>query len=294
MKAKETAAARKRSLTLIVLFCAVLLFFSFSHRHRLQVESRKLAHVLQGGSVLDLRLADGRPRRISFSSQGLQIVADLYETGTHGPCIVLLHGSHELGRKQAIVLALAENFQKLGYTVLALDFRGFNDSEDPPTVASLKDLDFAQDVISAFDYLASHASVDLSKIYIVGHSFGAGVALEVMQRDGRAAKLVLIGPPRRVQQKILDPSAATRDYLLTRFVRHMRLATIPPAALCEESIRKRDISTYLDDLNAHPHIPILLIDGSEEEAADRLFLREVSLIRETISIHDDILLDTVY
>lgn len=173
------------------------------------------------------------------------------------------------------MLALATNFHQLGYTVLALDFRGYNDSEDPPTVLSLKDLDFAQDAISALDYLTRQASVNPSKTYIVGHSFGAGVALEVIQRDARAAKLVLIGPPRRVQQKILDSSAPTREYLLTRFARHMHLASIPPVALCEESIRKRDISTYLEDLNARPHIPILLIDGSEEEQADRLFLKDV-------------------
>ncbi|MEJ5364728.1 MAG: alpha/beta hydrolase [Desulfosoma sp.] len=229
----------------------------------------------RGGSLLDLRPAGGDPQSISFSSQGLKIAADLYEAARNGPCILLLHGTHELGRKQPVMLALAANFHKLGYTVLALDFRGYNDSEDPPTVLSLKDLDFAQDAISGLDYLTRHASVNPSKIFIVGHSFGAGVALEVIQRDARAAKLVLIGPPRRVQQKILDPSAPTRDYLLTRFARHMRLASIPPVALCEQSIRKRDISTYLEDLNARPHIPILLIDGSEEEPADRLFLEDV-------------------
>ena len=117
----------------------------------------------------------------------------------------MLHGTEYLGRKQPIVLALAKDLQKLNYTVLTIDFRGYNRVSGPTKVDSIKDLDFAQDAISAINYLTDNTDIDTSKIYILGHSFGAGVALEVQQRDRRVKKLVLYGPPRRVYDKILKP-----------------------------------------------------------------------------------------
>jgi predicted alpha/beta-fold hydrolase len=96
-------------------------------------------------------------KRYIFFSDNLKIFGDLYLSKMKkSPCILLLHGTNELGRKEPIVLAIAKELQKLKYTVLAIDFRGYNESQDPAKIDSVNDLDFAQDAISAIDYLVKN------------------------------------------------------------------------------------------------------------------------------------------
>lgn len=262
------------SAVVLVLLSAMLV--GFRYRGAIRAERSKLRHIVQTGSVIDLRVANAACEKIHYDANGLTIVGDLYRVDRENPaCIILLHGTNKLGRKQPIIMALAKEFQGLGYMVLAIDFRGYNESMDPPKINSIQDLDFAQDVISGIDYLIKNDHVDISKIYIVGHSFGAGVALEVQERDKRVRKLVLYGPPRRVQEKILNPSSGMRDFLLPRFVKNMGVHDIPDIQLLEASIKKRDIENYVNDFQKEGHVPICLIDGGREEPADLQFLRHI-------------------
>ena len=162
----------------------------YRYKNVIKFQYKQLKRIVKGGSVFDLRMSDENSKKVYFFSNGLKIIGDLYETEMEKPpCILLLHGTNYLGRKQPIVLAIAKELQKLKYTVLAIDFRGYNESQDPNKVDSVKDLDFAQDAISAINYLVKNTDIDTSRIYILGHSFGAGVALEVIERDRILTKL---------------------------------------------------------------------------------------------------------
>ena len=267
----------KKSVKFGVILLALLVLVAIGYKsHIIRHQYYSLKTILKGGSVFDIRLADANSKKIYFFSNGLKIFGDLYPSKMKkSPCILLLHGTNYLGRKQPIVLAIAKELQKLNYTVLAIDFRGYNESQDPPKIDSVNDLDFAQDAISAIDYLVKNTDIDTSRIYILGHSFGAGVALEVQKRDKRVKKLVLLGPPRRVREKILDPLAKTRPFLISLFIRDMRLKEIPDEKILEQSISKRNISNYVKEFQKKGHIPVFLMDGGNEDPKDIEYLRHI-------------------
>ncbi len=126
-----------------------------------------------GDDITSIRiLGDTDHKTVSFYSDSIKIVGDLYNEHLpkHSPCIVLLHGSSIYGRKLPLIQVLASKFYNYGYTVLSIDLRGYGDSEDPPSLTE-KNFDFADDVISAIDFLKEYTSVDTNRIFVVGHSW---------------------------------------------------------------------------------------------------------------------------
>jgi alpha-beta hydrolase superfamily lysophospholipase len=107
--------------------------------------------------------------------------------------VVLCHGGTPLGRRLALFTVAARKLAERGYVVLAVDLRGFGDSERPPRFETAADLDFVQDVTAAVDYLATLRRVDGSRIGVVGHSFGAGVAVAACCDGASAAVSVSPG-----------------------------------------------------------------------------------------------------
>ena len=78
-----------------------------------------------------------------------------------------------------------ERWRKLGFSVLAVDYRGFGKSSDiAPTEVYAYD-----DAEAAWDYLAKLAPG--KPRYIVGHSLGGAIAVELALRRPEAAGLVL-------------------------------------------------------------------------------------------------------
>ncbi len=187
------------------------------------------------------------------------------------PAIVLLHGSSTWGRRLPLYQVLALHWQRLGYTLLVPDARGYGDSEDPPVV-DVRSFDFAQDVIAAVDFLGSDTPVDASRVYLVGHSFGGGVALAGQAREPRIKKLVLIGPPRRFVERFLGPDASHRDFFLRRWQSRMQLGQPLDfetfGALYESMVLENRVDYFASD----GHVPVFLTDGSKEPNADRAFL----------------------
>lgn len=108
------------------------------------------------------------------------------EAGT-GPLVVLLHGFPEFWyswRRQIPALAAA------GFRVIALDMRGYNESDKPAGVASYKLKVLARDVVE----LIHHAGVD--RAHVVGHDWGGVVAWEVAARHPDAVdKLAVLNAP---------------------------------------------------------------------------------------------------
>lgn len=86
------------------------------------------------------------------------------------PTILLLHGNTGT---RALPLRIAHYTgltSRLGANVLALDYRGFGDSEGHPTVEGV-----GRDARAAWDYLAAQGATP-QDVTIVGHSLGTAIA----------------------------------------------------------------------------------------------------------------------
>jgi uncharacterized protein len=99
-----------------------------------------------------------------------------------GPVVLYLHGArwNLTGSVTRI-----DRWRQLGFSVLAVDYRGFGKSSDvAPTEAYAY-----EDAEAAWDYLAKLAPG--RSRYIVGHSLGGAIAAELARRRPDAAGLVL-------------------------------------------------------------------------------------------------------
>jgi dienelactone hydrolase len=114
------------------------------------------------------------------------------------PAILLVHG-YSADRNS--MSTLARRLANAGYAVLAIDVRGHGANRNPLPIA---DDDLMQpDLRTAAEYLRSSPYVDGSKIVVMGHSMGAGLALQYAANDDslRGAVMIsggfrLLGPAR--------------------------------------------------------------------------------------------------
>lgn len=100
--------------------------------------------------------------------------------------VLLLHGNgstswDSVGQHHAQLL------HRLGFGVLAPDYRGFGRSTGAPSEAGLYD-----DGVAAFRFLTDSLRVPAGRILLVGHSLGSGVATELATRVP-AGGLALVG-----------------------------------------------------------------------------------------------------
>lgn len=121
------------------------------------------------GMSLTPSIASAQQHVLLRASDGWVVASDVYGGGAHG--LVLAHGGRltkESWRAQAERLAAAGN------SVIAIDLRGFGQSQTPPNAVasdSRKELD----VIAAIDYLRSQGAVRIS---LVGGSMGGDAAAD--------------------------------------------------------------------------------------------------------------------
>lgn len=117
-----------------------------------------------------MRLATGV--RLHYAAQG----------DARGEAIVFLHGWPDSWFSFSRVLPLLSG----QYHVLAIDQRGFGDSERPESGYAIADL--ASDIVAFLD------AVGIARTTVVGHSFGSFVARRVaVAYPERVARLVLVG-----------------------------------------------------------------------------------------------------
>ena len=114
-------------------------------------------------------------------------VAVLSVTGRSGPAVLFVHGNVSSSLFwQPTMLALPEP-----YRPLAIDLRGFGETDDEPVDATRGLRDYADDLAATIDALS------LDSVHLVGWSMGGGVVLQyLVDRPGahRAASLTLVDP----------------------------------------------------------------------------------------------------
>lgn len=270
--------AKKRWLTLLVIllmlpvissFFIVKLRFLFPWSIRSRIEM-----IVSQGDLLDKRIGLAKPdKEISFQSQGLKIVGDLYlpsQKGRNFPGILLLHGSSRWGRKVAMCQLLAKKLSDRGYVVFLIDFRGFGDSEDPREIRKVESWDTRHDIDSAISYLASSGLVDNQAIYLVGHSMGASYGIKTAIEDERIKKIAAIGPGRRFLERFPDE----KESFLHRFSRDRRLDSLIPMDVYYTHSEFFTVENTFHYFKQDKSKPLLLIDGELESVADKKFLRE--------------------
>lgn len=188
------------------------------------------------------------------------------------PGIVICHGGTRFGRKLAMYVVMARELAVRGYVVLTFDFRGYGDSEDPHRFRAFSDVDFTRDVTSALTALASVKQVDATRLYVIGHSFGAGVGVAAGMRDVRVKKIVSIAPGRGTDSRFFGEHATDPDVPQIRASDEMKIS--PP--IPKDILYPHMIDYVAEAVLDYPiHAPILLIDGADESEEDRAFLNDV-------------------
>jgi alpha-beta hydrolase superfamily lysophospholipase len=127
----------------------------------------------QGVQELDLRVgSDGVPQRIH---------AWWWPSASHGPAILYLHGARFNLTGQ---LARIEQLHAFGFSVLAIDYRGFGESDgDIPSEQTVY-----EDARVAWAKLAE-LEPDAARRYVYGHSLGGAVAIDLAAALGDGSRM---------------------------------------------------------------------------------------------------------
>ncbi len=104
------------------------------------------------------------------------------------PAVVLVHG---FTADREIMSVLARRIAQNGYAVLTIDVRGHGANRNP-FVYDFMNASLRPDVKAAVDFLRGSDLVDGSRIVVMGHSMGAGAALDYAANDRDLRGAVMI------------------------------------------------------------------------------------------------------
>lgn len=91
----------------------------------------------------------------------------------------------------ALIRRLASDLAGAGLVTLRFNFRGVGGSEGQQTDGRLEPLDIA----GAIEYVLSQPDVNPDKLCLIGHAFGAYMALTYAAHDPRVRTVVAVSPP---------------------------------------------------------------------------------------------------
>jgi dipeptidyl aminopeptidase/acylaminoacyl peptidase len=133
--------------------------------------------------------------KVSFVSDGLKLAGILHlpegvKPGTKVPAMLILHGFGSNKSAQGMQ-NMANLFAKRGYAALRFDMRGCGESEGQR--ARVICLEQVEDTKNALTYLASRGDIDGKRVGVIGHSFGAAVAVYSAGVDPRIACCISSG-----------------------------------------------------------------------------------------------------
>ena len=133
--------------------------------------------------------------RVQFVSNGLELAGvlqlpDGLKKGERRAAFLVLHGFGS-NKDGGNVVTVSNLLTGLGYATLRFDMRGCGDSQGARgrTIC----LEQVEDTRAALDYLSRNENVDTRRIGVIGHSFGAAVAVYAAGVDSRIAACVSAG-----------------------------------------------------------------------------------------------------
>ncbi len=133
--------------------------------------------------------------RVTFQSDGLPLSGILHrpdEPAAAGrrPAFLVLHGFGSTKASGGVV-ATTRFLTGLGYVVLRFDMRGCGESQG--IRGRVICLEQVEDTRSALTFVAGQPGVDGGRIGVIGHSFGAAVAVYTAGVDARVAACISSG-----------------------------------------------------------------------------------------------------
>jgi len=137
------------------------------------------------------------PRSVDLEApDGSKLKATYFAAGRPGPGVLLLH---QCNRDRKMWSELAPRLADSGLNVLALDFRGYGDSQGtapfklPPAEGQRQVTEvWPRDVDTAFDYLVSQPGVKKDVIGAGGASCGVNQSVQLARRHPQVRSLVLL------------------------------------------------------------------------------------------------------
>jgi alpha-beta hydrolase superfamily lysophospholipase len=140
-------------------------------------------------AVVDRPLASGQ--WIAFTaSTGDRLVGTNYP-GSQAKGVILLEG---FGSDQVTMRSLASGFSRMGWHVLTLDFSGHGRSPGALTFDNAQTDRLAYQALSAIQEFDRISGLPADRIYVLGHSLGARVALQAATMNPEpVAGLILLG-----------------------------------------------------------------------------------------------------
>jgi len=105
------------------------------------------------------------------------------------PAVVLIHG---FTGDRVLMSGLARRLAENGYAVLAIDVNGHGENRNPFNGGTAESDSLRANVKTAVDYLRNNNLVDGSRIVVMGHSMGAGAALDYATHDPNLKGAVMI------------------------------------------------------------------------------------------------------
>lgn len=133
-------------------------------------------------------------RLITFHSRGqpsflLEGVCHVPQRVEHAPVIILCHPQPVTSNMHDVLLvALARRLADTGMVALRFNFRGVGKSQGQQTDGRMEPLDLA----GAIDALLTQPGINPAKVCVVGHGFGANIALMYAPFDPRIRTVVAI------------------------------------------------------------------------------------------------------
>jgi dienelactone hydrolase len=149
----------------------------------------RLAYLQRGGPAhTDVGLTGGIPGTLYVPGAGNAFYKiSPPPPDKRAPAVLLIHG---YSADRMSMSTLARRLANAGYAVLTIDVRGHGANRNPLPIA---DDDLMQkDLRTAVEYLRASPYVDGSKIVVMGHSMGAGLALEYAANDDSLRGAVMI------------------------------------------------------------------------------------------------------
>ncbi|MER3059847.1 MARTX multifunctional-autoprocessing repeats-in-toxin holotoxin RtxA [Vibrio cholerae] len=159
---------------------------------------RKIGEITQ--TLLDHAVEKGESQKITLQGEAGRLTG-YYHQGTapsegetsspSGKVVLFLHGSGSSAEEQAS--AIRNHYQKQGIDMLAVNLRGYGESDGGPSEKGLY-----QDARTMFNYLVNDKGIDPSNIIIHGYSMGGPIAADLARyaaQNGQAVSGLLLDRP---------------------------------------------------------------------------------------------------
>jgi len=139
-------------------------------------------------------------RHVTFGSagdagprlEGMLMSPPAASGGEPCPAAVLCHPQPATSTMDdPLIVRLEADLVARGFITLRFNFRGVGASQGQPTDGRLEPLDIA----GAVAYLLARPGADAARLCLVGHAFGAAMAVAYARHDPRVGTIAAVGPP---------------------------------------------------------------------------------------------------